>query len=217
MSNEHSIEHYQAVERGRSENLLAHLTQKLGRQLLDSKIELGDLVVEIQRAEMVAFFQLLKLDSDLAFDLFVSVTAVDWMDQRSERFEMVYHLMSTKHLHRLRILIKVPEKDPSVNSLVQLWNGADFMEREVWDMYGIKFAGHPDLRRTLMYEEFVGHPLRKDYPLQAKQPRVRLREPEVRNTALDMIRPELVQIGSKHSGNSGKKNAPVAVSLPGEL
>ena len=91
----------------------------------------------------------------------------------------------------------VPENDPVVDSMVELWPGADFMEREVWDMYGIKFKGHPDLRRILMYDEFVGHPLRKDYPVQAKQPRVPLLNPEVRNTAVDMKRAALVTINPR--------------------
>jgi NADH-quinone oxidoreductase subunit C len=107
---------------------------------------------------------------------------------------MVYHLMSLSFGYRLRVKVAVDESKPEVDSLVTLWPGANFMEREVWDMYGIAFKGHPDLRRILMYEEFVGYPLRKDYPVQGKQPRIRLRAPEVQNTATQMNRPSLVQI-----------------------
>jgi len=114
---------------------------------------------------------------------------------RSEdRFEIVYHLLSIPGLKRLRIKVALSEDKPEIDSATDLWTAANFLEREVWDMYGIKFRGHPDLRRILMYEEFQGHPLRKDYPVQAKQPRVPLRMPEVENTARDMKRPTLVQI-----------------------
>ena len=90
-----------------------------------------------------------------------------------------------------------PEENPEVDSLTGLWSVTNFLEREVWDMYGIKFKNHPDLRRIMMYDEFEGHPLRKDYPVQGKQPRVQLRHPEVENTARLMQRPALVQINSK--------------------
>ena len=72
--------------------------------------------------------------------------------------------------HRLRLAVPVEETDPEVDSLTPLWAAADWLEREVWDMFGIRFEGHPDLRRLLMYEEFVGHPLRKDYPINRRQP-----------------------------------------------
>lgn len=176
--------------------LLKLLHEKLPNHIISSEVNLGDAVVRIRREGMVDFFRLLKLDSQLSFEMFLNVTAVDWMDERDARFEVVYHLLSLKHRSRLRIKIDADEDKPEVDSLVSLWPGANFMEREVWDMYGIKFAGHPDLRRILMYEEFKGYPLRKDYPVQGKQPRVKLRHPEVENTARLMDRPELVQIGS---------------------
>ena len=178
----------------REDVLAAKLSSKLSSYLLSCDVSLGHAVINIAADKAFEFFKLLKLDSDLAFDLFISVTAVDWMDQRELRFEVVYHLLSTRHLHRLRVKIDLPEQNPVVASVSGLWLGANFMEREVWDMYGVRFEGHPDLRRILMYEEFVGHPLRKDYPVQAKQPRVRMLNPEVRNTAVDMKRSELVQI-----------------------
>jgi NADH-quinone oxidoreductase subunit C len=119
------------------------------------------------------------------------------MDERDDRFEVVYHLLGLGSMLRVRIKIAVPEHKPEVASLVPLFSSANFMEREVWDMYGISFKGHPDLRRILMYEEFKGHPLRKDYPVQGKQPRVALRYPEVENTAREMVRGELVAIRSR--------------------
>jgi NADH-quinone oxidoreductase subunit C len=86
------------------------------------------------------------------------------------RFAVVYHFYSTRHKHRLRLVVPVQEDDPEVDSLTPLWPGANWLEREVWDMFGIVFRGHPGLKRILMYEEFEGHPLRKDYPVKKRQP-----------------------------------------------
>ncbi len=89
---------------------------------------------------------------------------------RSGRFAVVYHFFSLALKHRLRIVVPVEEADPEVDSLTSLWGCANWLEREVWDMFGIRFRGHPNLKRILMYEEFEGHPLRKDYPVKKRQP-----------------------------------------------
>ena len=191
----------------KSERLLELLRTKLGSEIESCELSLGDPVIFIRRDNMVSFFRLLKLDSELAFNIFLNVTAVDWLDSRDPRFDVVYHLLSLNHLHRLRVKVKVSEGDCEVQSLSGVWAGANWMEREVFDMYGVRFIGHPDLRRILMYDEFKGHPLRRDYPLQGKQPRVPLRSPEVQNTARLMQRPELVQIrgcGSPQSESGGE-------------
>ena len=86
------------------------------------------------------------------------------------RFAVVYHFFSMAHKHRLRLVVPVEEAVAEVDSLTGLWPGANWLEREVWDMFGIEFRGHPDLKRILMYEEFEGHPLRKDYPVKKRQP-----------------------------------------------
>ena len=86
------------------------------------------------------------------------------------RFAVVYHFFSTTHKHRLRLVVPLDEAKPEVDTVRDLWAGADWLEREVWDMFGIDFRGHPDLRRLLMYDEFDGHPLRKDYPVKKRQP-----------------------------------------------
>jgi NADH-quinone oxidoreductase subunit C len=86
------------------------------------------------------------------------------------RFTVVYHFFSRTHKHRLRLVVPVAESDAEVDSLASLWRGANWLEREVWDMFGIRFRGHPDLKRILMYEGFNGHPLRKDYPVNKRQP-----------------------------------------------
>lgn len=146
---------------------------------------------------MHEFFRLLKLDAELGFSMFIDVTVVDWLDARPNRFEVVYHLLNLNKRTRLRVKIDVPESNPQVDSVTDLWSAANFMEREAWDMYGVDFKGHPDMRRILMYDEFEGHPLRKDYPVEGKQPRIPLRSPEVRNTAVDMVRPNLVKINRR--------------------
>jgi len=86
------------------------------------------------------------------------------------RFEVVYHLYSSTHNHRLRVSIPLKAAEVSVASVVEVWDAANWFEREAWDMYGVNFEGHPDLRRLLMYEAFEGHPLRKDYRIDKRQP-----------------------------------------------
>jgi len=115
--------------------------------------------------------QFLKTDPELQFNILMDLTAVDYLWQdRSPRFDVVYHLFSLPKNYRLRIKAGVDEKDLVIDSLVPLWPIANWFEREVWDMFGIKFKGHPDLKRILMYKEFQGHPLRKDYPYNQRQP-----------------------------------------------
>ena len=89
---------------------------------------------------------------------------------RGARFAVAYHFFSLEHKHRLRLVVPVVEAQAELDSVTSLWAGADWLEREVWDMFGIRFLGHPDLKRILMYEEFEGHPLRKDYPVNKRQP-----------------------------------------------
>jgi NADH-quinone oxidoreductase subunit C len=86
------------------------------------------------------------------------------------RFTVVYHFYSMTHKHRLRLVVPVEDTEPEADSLASLWPGANWLEREVWDMFGIVFHGHPSLKRILMYDGFEGHPLRKDYPLKKRQP-----------------------------------------------
>jgi NADH-quinone oxidoreductase subunit C len=112
-----------------------------------------------------------KLKGEHAFDLFLDVTAVDWLPQ-APRFEVVWHFYSTTEHVRARLKARVPEDDPTVDSLAPLYGAARFMERECHDMYGIVFRNNDDLRPVLLYEGFVGHPLRKDYAKGHEQPLV---------------------------------------------
>jgi NADH-quinone oxidoreductase subunit C len=107
-------------------------------------------------------------DMKMATDL----TCVDRMG-REPRFDVVLHLYSVTKKHRVRLYAGVPEDDCAVESVVGIWPGMNWFEREAYDLYGVRFRGHPDLRRILMYPEFVGHPLRKDYPKEKRQPLVR--------------------------------------------
>ena len=110
----------------------------------------------------------LRDDPALRFDYIVHVSSVDWPDDE-ERFEVVYEVYSIRTRQRIRLKTRVPESDCIVDSLTDVWKGADFMEREVYDMMGIRFRNHPDLRRILMPDEYdEGYPLRKDFPLRGK-------------------------------------------------
>jgi len=104
------------------------------------------------------------------FDLLVDVTAVDYLNYRDadHRYGLVYLLAAVDTSERITVRTFVDDPTPTVPSVVPLWEGANWMEREVWDMFGIRFEGHPDLRRILLPEEFTAHPLRKDYPLQGR-------------------------------------------------
>jgi NADH-quinone oxidoreductase subunit C len=131
------------------------------------------LVAELTPPMLVEVVRVMK--AELGFDLFLDVTAVDWIGQ-TPRFEVVYHFYSTREHVRVRLKTRVPEEDPSVDSLIGLYGSAHYMERECHDMYGIVFRGNADLRPILLYEGFVGHPLRKDYEKTREQPIVPYRD-----------------------------------------
>ena len=120
----------------------------------------GQDVARVPVEEWEAFARATK---DAGFEVCSDVTAVDWMRQREERFEIVAILISMQHRTRLRMISSVGRHEPSVASLTPIWPGAGFGEREVYDMFGIDFEGHPDLTRILMPDDWEGHPLRKDY------------------------------------------------------
>jgi NADH-quinone oxidoreductase subunit C len=133
----------------------------------------GDDCAFVKKERIVEVCRFLK--DEQSFNMSPYITAVDYLGQ-DPRFEVVYNLLSTRTNARVRLRVKVPEGDAVVPSVTGLWRGADWFERYCFDMYGIRFSGHPDLRRLLMYDEFVGYPLRKDYPLRGRQPLVPERE-----------------------------------------
>jgi NADH-quinone oxidoreductase subunit C len=154
--------------------ILARLTERFGAAVLLSHAEYGDPTLVVERTALPEVLAFCRDDAALRFDLLMDLTAVDYLAypgrEDAPRFEVVYHLYSIAHNHRLRVKAGVDEDDPVVPSAVPLWPIANWFEREVWDMFGLRFTGHPDLRRLLLYEAFVGHPLRKDYPVNRRQP-----------------------------------------------
>ncbi len=133
----------------------------------------GMTVVSLPPSQLIEVVMVLK--DEFQFDLFLDVTAIDWLP-RLPRFEVVHHFYSTAHFVRVRLKTVVPDADPTVASLVPLYGSAGIMERECHDMYGIGFNGNADMRPILLYEGFVGHPLRKDYPKLREQPLVPYRK-----------------------------------------
>ncbi len=124
-------------------------------------------VVWVLRSEIVEVLRFLKSDPGFEYNFLADITATDEMPERP-RFVVVYQLFSHTRFNRIRLKVKV-EDGESVPTAVDVWPGANWAEREIWDMFGIKFDGHPDLRRILMDERWEGHPLRKDYPLRGYQ------------------------------------------------
>jgi NADH-quinone oxidoreductase subunit C len=154
--------------------ILAELQQRFGDAIVETHDHRGDATVLVARDALPRVLAHCRDDAALAFDVLMDLTAVDYLKypgrEDGPRFEVVYHLYSLVHNHRLRLKVRVDEDDAVVPSAVGLWPIADWLEREVWDMFGVRFEGHPNLRRLLMYESFVGHPLRKDYPINRRQP-----------------------------------------------
>ena len=125
----------------------------------------------IKRENFLEVVRFIKDDGAFDMNVLIDLTVVDGLIMKwAPRFEAVYHFLSMKHNHRLRLKVRVEEKDAVMPTLTKLWPVADWFEREAWDMYGVRFDGHPNLKRILMYEEFSGHPLRKVYPYNKRQP-----------------------------------------------
>lgn len=163
----------------KSLEILNKIQEKFSHQIIDRSAYRGDDTIIIKKESIFPLARFLK--EELKFNLLIDITAVDYLEKkeaylhsssphRQERFEVVYHFYSLENKIRLRVKVPVPEADLTVESLSSLFNCANWAEREVYDMYGIIFSNHPDLRRILLYEEFEGHPLRKDYPIDKRQP-----------------------------------------------
>lgn len=174
-----------------SQKVLDALKAKFGDAVVATESQVGDEVALVKRDKLKDIAIWLRDDKPMAFDVPVFVTCVDLLDWRpvkapgvpaskrpewdgvSPRFEVSWQLRSLAHRHRIRVKCALAENDVKVPSLTPLWEGFGWQERETFDMYGIEFQGHPDLRRIYLYDEFVGYPLRKDYPKEKRQPLVR--------------------------------------------
>jgi len=174
-----------------SERVLTVLREKFGDAIVETHSYLGDdtAVIDPTRWKDVATF--LREDPQMQFDMFVDLCGVDF-PSREPRFEVVVHLYSIARRHRVRIKTRIGDSEGDgavVDTLVGIWPGASWFEREAFDMFGITFRGHPDLRRILMYPEFEGHPLRKDYPADRTQPLVPYRTEAEAGLPLEKLAP----------------------------
>ena len=149
-------------------DLITFIPQKLKEKFPSAEFEVSDyrdeLTIKLDKKDIVEVCSFLKSDSELEFILCSDITAVDWAT-RKNRFTVVYNIFSLKHNFRLRLKSDVDESDCKIDSVSSVWRAANWQERETYDMYGIKFNNHPDLRRMYMPEEFEYHPLRKEFPL----------------------------------------------------
>lgn len=127
----------------------------------------GNEIIMIESDLLLSIVKFLK-DKPYEYNMLLDLTCVDYLGEEL-RFELVYHFFSLPKNRRLRIKIRLSEKDLCIDSLSSVWNNANWLEREVYDMYGVHFKGHPELRRLFMYDGFEGFPLRKDYPLRKRQ------------------------------------------------
>ncbi len=145
------------------------IKERFSEEVLDIKEFRGQVSVALKKEKILDIFRYLHDDADLFFDYLVDVCGADYLGKKEKRFEVVYHLYSIKHRHAVRIKAEVPGDKPSIDSVVPIWAGANWHEREAYDMYGIVFNGHPDLRRVLLPEDWEGYPLRKDYPVKGPE------------------------------------------------
>lgn len=174
-----------------SKAVLEKLQAKFGAAVLETSSHLGDDTAVVDAESWKTVCEFLKRDPACDFDLFVDLTAVDY-PEREPRLEIVLHLYSVGRRHRVRLKARVGDADlerAEIDSVTSVWAGASWFERETFDMFGVTFRGHPDLRRILLYPEFVGHPLRKDYDAAKTQPLVAYRTSEEAGLTVEKVPP----------------------------
>jgi NADH-quinone oxidoreductase subunit C len=156
------------------ENVLSLLERRFQGKIREISVSPGDESAVIESESLLEAAEFLKRPPR-DFAMLLDLTCVDYLP-RVPRFDMVYHFFSLTRKRRLRLKARLSADALKIASLTPLWKNADWLEREVFDLFGVEFTGHPDLRRLFMYDGFEGHPLRKDYPLRRRQPRIKLRE-----------------------------------------
>jgi NADH-quinone oxidoreductase subunit C len=158
-----SAQEKEAILAAHAENrAVASLLQTNPSSILDAKFDRGELTLWVARDEIRAAATTLR---DAGYNFLTDVTCVDWYPSEP-RFEVNYHILSHAFKERVRLCVPVDSQDPEAPSITPVWPSANFYEREVWDLFGVRFLGHPNLRRLLMPDEWEGHPLRKDYPVE---------------------------------------------------
>jgi NADH-quinone oxidoreductase subunit C len=153
------------LEQLKSHPAVARLLAWNARAVEGVKFDRDEMTIYVDRANLREACALLRDDPACAFNFLSDVTCVDWYPAEP-RFEVVYHLLSIPKKERVRVKVRLDSASPAVESMTSLWPGANYFEREVFDLFGIRFNGHPYLRRLLMPEDWQGHPLRKDYPVE---------------------------------------------------
>jgi NADH-quinone oxidoreductase subunit C len=160
-----------------SQKVLARLKARFGDAILETDSFRGDDEALVAPDNWLAAARYLRDDTECAMNQFVDLTVVDYPEREpaTPRFEVLLFVRSLQKKHRVRLKTRVRDGE-ELDTLTGIWEGANWTEREAYDMFGVKFRGHPDLRRILMYDEFVGYPLRKDYPINKTQPLIPYRE-----------------------------------------
>ncbi|HMC33234.1 MAG TPA: NADH-quinone oxidoreductase subunit C, partial [Myxococcales bacterium] len=177
------------------------LIERLGASVRKVDDWRGDLAITVDRQAWVQACTLLRDHPDLDFKLFLDLCGVDYLDEREDRFEVVFHAYSVSQKHHVRVKATLPESDPTIDTLDRVYKGANWFEREAWDLYGIKFKGHPNLTRILTHKDFVGHGMRKDYPT-AKRHILKEPEPWLLQVPKDTEQ-VVVNIGPSHPAMHG--------------
>lgn len=180
-----------------NEKLVERLSNRFGDGIKQCQVANDEVTIEIGRDQLLDVCTVLRDDTGLHFEQLIDLCGVDYLEfgegaWRGPRFAVVYHLLSIRNNCRLRVRVFTDDEEPRVDSVVEIWNGANWFEREAFDLYGILFDGHPDLRRLLTDYGFIGHPFRKDFPLLGH---VEMRyDPERRRVVYEPVETEMRMI-----------------------